>query len=53
VVVGSTLAENKLISLLLLKYLWSEGERMEKPSRHWAPKRRERKQPIMSYERQL
>jgi len=31
----STLAENKLISLFLLKYLWSECERVGKPWRQW------------------
>jgi len=38
VVVGLTLAENKLISLFLLKYLWSECERVRKPYRQWAAK---------------
>jgi len=38
VVVGSTFVENKLISLFLLKYLWSECERMGKPRDNGQPR---------------
>jgi len=36
--VGSTLVENELISLTLLKYLWSECERIGKPRDNGEPR---------------